>query len=132
MTKTDIAARALHLVREYGRLTEAIADCKRAIGAELDKCPGVSGHRRETDPHLFDSMTQRAMDDKTHLAAWYTVADRDEDGSPYYEGEPSEDACPHCWQAHRIVKQRKAFRRSLAAIKGAMRRLAKSDRAKAA
>ena len=131
MSTTDIAKRALHLVREYGRLTEAIADCKRAIGAELDKCPGVNGSLRE-DPLLFGFLTERASSDKTHLAAWYTVAGSDDDGRSYYEDRPSEAVCFHCWQAHRIVKQRKALRRSLGAIKGAMRRLAKSDGAKAA
>lgn len=123
------AEKALELVGKYSRLTHSIAACKKRIAAELDSCPGQAGRRLgRADPADGDSIPRSVYDssDETHLAAWY-AKDYGEPGEFGFErftvGEGDEEAdCAHCFAAHLIVQERKALRKQLAAIKGAMTR----------
>jgi hypothetical protein len=125
--------KALELVGKYSRLTHAIGACKKRIGDELDKCPGLKGFRLEViwtesfDEELIQVPSGRAQGDQvTHLAGWY-AKDYGEPGEfgyePFTVGEGDEETdCPHCFAAHLIVQERKALRKQLATVKGAMTR----------
>ena len=132
--------KALELVGRYARLTHSIAACKKRIGDELERCPGLKGFRLETrhyeaidSDHVFgpieahDAPTDRAMRDQdTHLSIWY-AKDYGELGEYGFErftvGEGDEATdCPHCFAAHLIVQERKALRKQLSTVKGAMTR----------
>ena len=131
---------ALDLVGRYARLTLAIKDCKRRIGAELDKCKGLKGFRLEAVVHPgFDGgpevgfisdyreMTQRASNDQdTHLKYWYEKPGAEDDWGEYRRyviSDEEADECAHCFAAHLIVRERRALRLQLGHVKGAMTRL---------
>lgn len=120
--------KALELVGRYARLTHSIAACKKQIAAELVKCPGQAGRRLGTYMDWTDVEAFGVVDpsDETHLAAWY-AKDYGEHGEFGFErfivGHGDEpDECAHCFAAHLIVQERKALRKQLATVKGAMTR----------
>lgn len=129
---------AVDLVGKYARLTHAIKACKGRIGAELDKCPGLKGFRLERATERCDWLhimvgdsTKAAQDDQdTHLSVWYSkdYGEWEDRGVPTFvrfdigSGDEPEE-CPACYAAHLIVQERKAMRRQLASVKGAMTRL---------
>lgn len=122
--------RALHLVQEFKRLTLLIKACKPRIGEHLDQCRGVKGHRKDEEEFEFlgakyMAPTQEAMNDQeTHLKGWFTP-ESDDDGRYFDDiAEEHEIECPHCFAAYRVIRERKALRRSLAGIKGAMTKFA--------
>ena len=120
--------KALELVGRYARLTHSIAACKKRIGDELEKCPGQAGRRNSPWISQVDGSILSTFDnsDETHLAAWY-AKDYGEPGEFGFErftvGEDDEEAdCPNCFAAHLIVQERKALRKQLSTVKGAMTR----------
>lgn len=122
--------KALELVGRYARLTHSINDCKKRIGAELDKCKGLKGHRLEVETEACGWMhlavgypTKAAQDDQdTHLSIWY-AGDVDDFGRrSWQDPRDYDDDCPACYAAHLIVQERKALRKQLASVKGAMTR----------
>lgn len=130
------AEKALELVGRYARLTHAIRECKKRIGAELDKCQGLKGHRLEVETVACSWMhvavgdpTKAAQDDQdTHLSLWY-AGDIDDDGRRVWpDPRDFDDECPACYAAHLIVQERKGLRRQLGAVKAAMTRLGDARR----
>ena len=134
-------AKALELVERYSRLHLAIKACKQRIGEQLEKCQGQNGWRKETETYRFEDAdwtapTERATTDETHLPLWYRpeVVEYDH-GSPYEPpevrnvyreiGAKEQAECPHCYAAHLVIQERKAMRRQLSAVKGAMTRSTK-------
>lgn len=123
------AAIAPELVRRYAELTEAIKTCKQGIGAALELCPGVKGHRHEVETPIpcimggkafvfGPSQSKRAIDDVTHLSEWYRPI-TDKDGETGWTEVTPEHAleCPHCYAAHLLTQDRKAQRRRLSTVK---------------
>jgi hypothetical protein len=120
--------RALALVLRYSELTKAVRDDKKRIGNHLELCPGFKGKRREREE--FEGvllLTQAAQgDQKTHLASWYEPEIGEYGGKEYFDIDVEEQAeeCPHCYAAHLVIQERKARRRKLAGIKGAITKAA--------
>lgn len=121
---------ALELVREYARLQDLIHGTRERIGAALELCPGVKGHRHEVE--AFEATpwsdagtapTERASADVTHLSKWYTPVN---DGDDCYWPEPDRNECPHCWAAHEVVQERRRAKRALGSIKGRIRKLGRA------
>lgn len=127
--------KALELVTRYAVLTKKIKALKETIGTSLDGCTGFSGKRGVLDEN-FCCVQPRDEDHKgrekdVHLWAWYTPEVKEE--TQYTEGGLVYRAitaathgaeCPHCYAAHLAIQERKAARKSLAAIKSAMTRSA--------
>lgn len=130
--------KALELVNRYSFLTRAISGCKTRIGACLDQCKGLKGHRLDVIKHPgfnggdfigliepFDEPTKEAQNDQeTHLSVWYhkDYGEPGEHGFWRYtvgEGNESEE-CQACFAAHQIIEERKELRRQLSYVKGAM------------
>lgn len=125
-------AKALELVQRYSQLTKQIKDCGRRIGEALDKCRGISGKRLAVD--RFGWPTQEVqLDSKNreidlHLTQWYTPYTCD-DGTMQpsiawhsITLEEHHKECCHCYEAHLNVEKRKAARKALGSVKGAMTR----------
>jgi len=106
--------KALDLVTRYSELTRAIKACTKDINEQLSACPLQS---------------QRTVDGKDghHLFKWYTPEITE--GNEYVDSEiiytdltlgGHGAECEHCFRAHCSIQTRKAQRRQLAAVKGAM------------
>ncbi len=118
--------KALALVQRYSELHWSIQAARARIARHLDACPGIKGKRQEKDPE-WGGMSHDAMADEIHLKEWYRPGLRDDGCGGAEEhwptpGEEQRAECPHCFAAHLVVKERKAARRQLGAVKAAMTR----------
>lgn len=133
-------AKALELVQRYSVLKRAINGCKPRIGAHLDQCKGLKGHRLDVIKHPsqdlggffgvsgeWEEPTKEAQNDQeTHLSVWYhkDYGEPGEHGFWRYtvgEGDEAEE-CPHCFAAHKIIEERKELRKQLSHVTRAMTR----------
>jgi hypothetical protein len=100
--------KALNLVKRYAFLTHAIKGCKQRIGDCLDCCPEHGGHLGDwymrPDPAQIDEYGRIEIAE----GEWLTP------------GPEQAEECRACYEAHVIVQERKAMRRQLSYIKGAM------------
>lgn len=124
--------KALELVRRYSRLTRSIKTLDRRIGDAIELCHGISGKRQEIDRWGFP-LHERELDTKNreidvHLYSWYKPYTADS-GAMYpslawhqINEAKHKKECPHCYAAHLAIQERKAARKSLASVKGAMTR----------
>ena len=106
--------KALALVTRYSELTRAIKACTEGIKEQLSACP---------------LHNQRTVDGKDghHLFKWYapTISEGDQYDEPVYiYTDPTLEVhgaeCARCFRAHLHIQNRKAYRRQLASVKGAM------------
>ena len=121
--------KALELVTRYADLNRKIKACKKAIGDSIELCNGISGNRNKFDHHGF-IMHHRDLDSKgrdtdVHLHDWYTPEQTDQYGYDYLEISAEEQGveCPHCYQAHLKIQERKILRVEFGHVKRAMSRL---------
>jgi len=121
--------KALELVGKYARLTKGIADARKRIGENLDKCKGHSG-KRGVEFDTFPTFKQPELDAKgretdLHLHTWYTPerGDYEYSGYEWLEiGCEEQEECPHCYAAHLAIQERKEMRLALGHVKRAMTR----------
>lgn len=111
------AEKALHLCREYDRLTERIKDLTTSIGHALDGCrlaaEGKVDEKGRTITHL------------TEAYASFDVADEWSDKDRGYHDEATQleilSVCSSCGIAHKHVQERKAARKAFGIVKRQIR-----------
>lgn len=123
--------KALELIARYAELNRKIKDCKKAIGAHIELCNGISGKRNKYDEHGL-MMHHRDIDSKgretdVHLHDWYTPSCGNDYGPDYIEISAEEQGveCPHCYKAHLKIQERKILRVEFGHVKRAMSRVKK-------
>jgi len=125
--------KALDLVGRYSALTKDIKALKARISDCLDQCHGISGERRFPVDQWGMPVRQQVQDAKgfdsdIHLGTWYKPevgGDSYDDPVLVYELiilEKHGIQCKHCYEAHLAIEGRKAARKELAHVKGAMTR----------
>jgi len=106
--------KALDLVTRYSELTRSIKACTEGIKEQLSACP-------------MQSQGTKAGKDEHHLFKWYTPEITE--GNEYVDSKiiytdltlgVHGAECEHCFRAHLHIQNRKAYRRQLASVKGAM------------
>ena len=150
MTKTnDFAARVITALARHERAAGELGAIKKAIGAELEKCPitirAMSNVTGFNDPVLFREI-EKLWDGSRVMHHLHNVLaitidndngyhgqrklDADEireelTGDPEWPNESSY-ACPHCLAAWDLIIKRKEVRHELGNAKRALRQLGKT------
>lgn len=139
MKKPPLAERAVAAITRYERAAADLTRIKRAIVAELDKCPITIEAMSDSGMEHFDrghSMLWDGTRPNTHLhrAMTATVADYcserrldQEEISTQLAGwdEDDPDACPHCLAAWNLILSRKDARAEFGTAKRLVRALGK-------
>jgi hypothetical protein len=117
--------KALELVRRYAALNRSMKSIKTQIGEHLSKCKGHSGMR--LDPHYSTGeIDSKGRELDVHLTGWYTP-ERGEYGSTTFHDINAEEQgieCPHCYEAHLLIQQRKLIRKEFGSVKSQISRSA--------
>ncbi|MDH0042415.1 hypothetical protein [Pseudomonas juntendi] len=139
MKKPPLAERAVAAVARYERAAAELTNIKRAIVAELDKCPITIEAFSDSGMESFDrghSLLWDGTRPNTHLhrALTNTVSDYcserrldQEEISDQLTGwdDDDPDACPHCLAAWNLILSRKAARAEFGQAKRLIRALGK-------
>lgn len=126
--KPTIEQRAVEAVKAVAVTRAEVEQLTKAIGEALAKCPGVKGGLVFVcEPGRMP--LQKDPEDITHLKQVYTPEVRDSEfgGYDYMDDDEIHDylgeECPHCLQAHQLVKQRRMARQQHGRAKATVTRL---------
>lgn len=117
MSKQTIEQRAVAAVKAVAVTRAEVERLTKAIGEALAMCPGVKGGLVHVPTGTAGVMYEQPdPNDITHLKQAYTPEVRDSEfgGHDYMDDDEIhyylEEACQHCLQAHKLVKQRRIAR----------------------
>lgn len=114
-----VEQRAVEAVKAVAVARAEVERLTKAIGEALEKCPGIKG----------GLASQKDLEDITHLKQAYTPEVRDSEfgGYDYMDDDEITDflgeLCPHCLQAHQLVKQRRVARQKHGRAKATVTKL---------
>lgn len=118
--------KALELVQRYAVLTRDLKETSRKIGNQLLRCKGISGKRQVLEESIESELDSKGRELDVHLTNWYKPEVSFWGRVTFHDISLEEHGaeCPHCYEAHLLIQQRKKLRQSLGSVKRVMSRSA--------